>query len=114
MINHESGYIITLIKCYLMQDYYDTNHSCIYPLVLLILWQLWNTPSIYTRISTPLATNKKKMADIIYLFILCLNLIEEGVVPQIIDYYILTHLLLALGEIINTVFAHPPLQPPLN
>jgi len=86
-----------------MQDYYDTNQSCVIPLVLLILWQLWNTPVIYQKYSTPLAKNKKKLADAVYLFVLCLNLAEEGTFPQIIDYYILTHLLLGLGEVINTV-----------
>ena len=89
-----------------MQDYYDTNHSCIYPLLLLILWQLWNTPSIFNKYSTPLTNKKKKLADIIYLFIVCINIIEDGVFPQIVDYYILTHLLLGLGEIFNGVFGH--------
>ena len=93
-----------------MQDYYDTDQSCIYPLILLILWQLWNTPVIYKKFSTPLAENKKKLADMVYLFIFCLNLVEEGTFPEIIDYYILTHLLLGLGEIINTLSNHSILR----
>jgi len=86
-----------------MQDYYDTDSSCVYPLILLALWQIWNNPTIKTKFSTPLAKTKKRVTDFIYLFLMCLNLADQGSFSQIVDYYMLTHLLHGLGEILNTL-----------
>jgi len=81
-----------------MHDIYGTNSASIYSLILLALWQINNIKGISVHRNSQLAISKRRMTDIIFLFMLCMSLSEEAsVIHQLMNFYMITHLLLAAG-----------------
>lgn len=101
-VNQEAGYLITLIKSYFMLSVYATQQPCIYSLTLLAAWQATRLPGSPLRSTTALAKAKNKLADALFLCMLCFSLDEEGsVIHQLINFYMITHLLMGAGEAAN-------------
>jgi hypothetical protein len=101
-VNYEAGYLITLIKSYFMISVYATQQPCIYSLALLAAWQATRLPGSPLRSTTPLAKAKNKLTDALFLGMLCFSLEEEGsVIHQLVNFYMITHLLMGAGEAAN-------------
>ncbi len=96
--------MITLIKCYFMLDIYATQQPSLYSLALLAIWQASRMPGSPLRFATTLAKTKGKLADMLFLGMLCFSLSEDGsVIHQLVNFYMITHLLMGAGEAANRV-----------
>jgi hypothetical protein len=85
-----------------MLDIYSTQQSSLYSLLLLAAWQASHMPNSPFRFATPLAKAKAKLADVLFLAMLCFSLAEEAsVIHQLLNFYIITHLLMGAGEVAN-------------
>lgn len=104
LAGQSGGFLITLLKFYFMQDIYSTQQPCLYSLVLLAAWQASHMPNSPLRSSTPLAKAKTKLADMLFLIMLCFSLAEEAsVIHQLINFYMITQLLMGTGELANRI-----------
>jgi hypothetical protein len=103
-VNHSSGYLVALIKFYFMLDIYNTQQPSIYSLILLAAWQISNMPKSPFKFHNDLGRAKGKLADILFLGMLCFSLAEEAsVIHQLINFYMITYLLLGAGEVVNRI-----------
>jgi hypothetical protein len=59
-----------------MRDIYNTNQPCIYSLILLTAWQICQMPNSPLKFNSNLAQAKRKLADILFLGMLCFSLSE--------------------------------------
>lgn len=97
-----TAYIISLLKFYFMLDIYTTSQPCFESIILLSAWQVCQLLNSPLRSSGGLAQAKRRLADLLFLFLLCASLGEEaGVIHQLINFYMITHLLLGAGEAVN-------------
>lgn len=97
-----TAYLISLIKFYFMLDIYSTNQPFLESIIILSAWQVCQLPGSPLRSTGRLAQAKRRLADLLFLFLLCVSLSEEaGVIHQLINFYMITHLLLGAGEAVN-------------
>lgn len=69
---------------------------------MLAAWQATHLPESPLRSTTQLARAKNKLADALFLVMLCFSLDEDGsVIHQLINFYMITHLLMGAGEAAN-------------
>lgn len=100
--NSPSGYLITLIKFYFLQDAYSTQQPVVFSLLLLSSWQIMHMPDSPFIFRTNLALAKRKITDVLFMLILCMSLGEDGnMIHQIVNFYMIIHLLLGVGEFLN-------------
>jgi hypothetical protein len=100
--NSHSGYLITLIKFYFLQDAYSTQQPVTFSLLLLSSWQIMHMLDSPFLLRTALASAKRKITDILFMLILCMSICEDGnVIHQIVNFYMIIHLLLGAGEYLN-------------
>lgn len=74
LVNQEAGYLVALLKAYFMLDIYATQQPCVYSLALLAAWQASHMPGSPLRFATPLARAKGRLADALFLAMLCFSL----------------------------------------
>jgi hypothetical protein len=87
-----------------MLDVYATQQPSLYSLALLAAWQASRMAGSPLRFGTALARAKGRLADALFLGMLCFSLGEEGsVIHQLVNFYMITHLLMGAGEVANRI-----------
>ena len=109
LLGRREGILVSIVKFYLMLDLFNTQQPTLLALALLGAWQLSFHPLLHT--TTALAQAKRTVANALFLALLAFNLDRDAAqVHQIVDFYIITHLLLSAAEVLSRVMA--PATPP--
>ena len=104
-----------MVKYYFMLDLFNTAQPTLLSLTIMAAWQLSFHSLLH--INTTLARAKRTVADGFFLVLLVFNLDKDAAqIHQILDFYIITHLLLSAAEVLGKVMAPkkskvPPLSP---
>lgn len=70
------GHLITIIKFYFIIDIYQTSQPAFSSLLLIAAWQISNLPNTPFKLNNNIDKAKRKLADILFLTMLCFTINE--------------------------------------